>query len=401
MTLVKAPIEPEMSLEQLVENLQSEILTKKDMVVKSDNLSMKDGIVVIDNYKDTTNTMLDEVGIQAQTHQLKLNPNSHASIQIAEKFDIPKKYYDKLLAEVDTRLLDENVTYWMKRANKNFFIRSFINEGETQGICRALLSERFGILDNFDVLIATLEAVKSTGINIRIDTASITETNMYVRFICPDIYQESKALLENYRSPRKGNKGSGDDGDFKIYSGFILSNSEVGMGQFKISARAIVSKCNNGMIFHNENFRKTHLGARMDEGFIDWSKNTQQKNYELIMSQVKDAVNKYCSLDFLGKKIDELENQNKQVIENPNDCIQNICQSLSLSETKIKDVLSFFIRGEDNSPFGISNALNNYAYNQSTPDLRFELEATSMSLIGNVTTFDKPYKPTRKIAIIK
>ncbi len=386
----------ELSLPDLVQNLEQQKLTKKDIVVNPLFVTMEGGHIVIKDYKDTTiNAMLADAGIQTKTQTLTLTPNTHAHAQLADKLDIAKRYYDRILGQDDNILIDANVSYWMQRYPKNLLFRSFINEGETEGILRGVLSERFGILDNFDVLMATLDAVRNTGMNIKIESSSITDTNMYVRFICPEIYTESKALLENYRVPRTG-RGTGEMDDFKIYSGFILSNSEVGKGQFKISARAIVSKCDNGMIFHDENFKKTHLGAKMDEGSINWSQQTTTKNYELIMSQVKDAVNVFASKDFLGRKVDELEGKNLKTIEHPNDAVKNIGQSMNLSDTKIQEILNYFIKGDDNSPFGISNALNLYAYQQNNADLRYELEEKSVSVLSEIEMYDRPFKPTKR-----
>ena len=291
------------TLAELVTELKNQNLQKKDFVVPANLLSMENGKLVVNNYSsnDSLQRLLLEVGIvSADSGKLVLNCLPILHQNLSDKCDIPRKYYNRIQGLCDQNLIDNNVTYWLKNMKGNVFLRTFINKQENEGYARALLSDRYNVIDNFDVLFATLEAVKDSGLNLNIEDngCDLSESKMYVRFVAPDIEINAPDLLKNYKNP-KGNSGVGDG----IISGFVVTNSELGQGSFSISPRAVVLKCKNGMVFKNDAFGKIHLGSKMEQySQIDWSEETKRKNYELIQAQVKDAVKVFTSEDFLAKK---------------------------------------------------------------------------------------------------
>jgi hypothetical protein len=208
-------------------------------------------------------------------------------------------------------------------------LRTFIDREQRTGIARAMLSDRYNVLDNYDVMLATLEAIRESGINVQIESGDITDTKFYMRFICPILKMEAPELLKNYRVPNGTQGGNG------IISGFVISNSETGNGKFSISPRAVVLACRNGMIFKDALFQKTHLGAKMEEyTTIDWSEETRQKNYQLVISQVKDAIKFYASQEFLGAKIHELLEKGNKELSHPIEAVKNVTKALSISDEK-------------------------------------------------------------------
>ena len=295
------------------------------------------------------------------------------------------------MEEQNITLLDKNVNHWFSTVPKNYLIRCFSLKGEDKGVVRAILGDRYRILDNLDVLMAALDAVKQSGVNIQIESADITDTKMYVRFIAPDVVQESPTLLKNYRVPNQ-DKGT----DFGIHAGFILTNSETGHGSSYVAPRLVVSACRNGMILKQDATNKVHLGGRMDEGRIDWSEETKTKNVELIIAQVKDAVKMYTSLDYLGQSIDKLEGNGNKILTNPIDTITNIGRELNFSEDKQKDLLAYFMQSSDLTGFGAAQAVTYFAHAKADADQQFELEAVAMDIVTNIEKFDKPVQAVKK-----
>lgn len=380
-----------LNLQQIVAQLQNQNLLKKDFVVPAKYLKMNESNLIIlnENKLDDLSKLLIDTGISVNENDLEkielaILDCCHA--QIGSRLDIPKKYYDKMLSDQKYHhILDYNVSNWFnEKKDSNFLIRTFIDKEQRTGIARAILSDRYNILDNYDVMLATLEAIRESGINVQIESGDITDTKFYMRFVCPDIELEAPDILKNYRVPDGSKGGNG------IISGFVISNSETGNGKFSISPRAVVLACRNGMIFKNDAFQKTHLGAKMEEyTSIDWSEQTRQKNYELVCSQVKDAIKYYASQEYLGAKIHELVEKGNKELNHPIETIKNVSKHLSISEEKESSILNYFIKSGDTNAFGVTQALTYFAQYNASPEERYEIEQESVSILDSIEEFDK------------
>ena len=370
-------------LPELVDALKEENLQKRDVVIPSTQLHMEGGVLEAygEEYKPNFNFQLPSHHEVLQT-PLDLTETAHTHIE--QKLGIPKKYYERMRSD-NVELLDENVNSWLQMADKNYFLRCFMDSSNNLSVCRALLSDRFKVIDNYDVLFAALDAIKESNIPVEVKSCDITEKKMYVQFICPEFNITHKELLERYKNPETG------DVSDKIITGFILSNSEVGCGQFSISPRAIVGACSNGLIFHDDSFKRTHLGQKMEENSsIQWSERTKEVNYELIMSQVKDAINTYASEDYIGGKMDEIARKAGVELEYPLDAVKNVCSNINLSQEKEADILNYFVKSGDTTGFGITQAITFCAQKCESADEQFDLEVAGMNLIDNLAEYDKP-----------
>jgi hypothetical protein len=379
------------TLAELVTELKDQNMQKKDFVVPANLLSMENGQLIVNNYNsnDNLSKLLTEVGIKSEgSDKLILNclPILHSNL--STKLDIPKKYYDRIQGLTDTSLIDNNVTYWLKNMKGNIFLRTFIDKEKNEGHARALLSDRYNVIDNFDVLFSALEAVKASGVNLKIedDGCDLSESRMFVRFVAPDIEINAPEIVKNYKNP----KGGGNVGD-GIITGFVITNSELGQGSFSISPRVVILKCANGQVFKNDAFGKVHLGAKMEQySQIDWSEETKRKNYELIQSQVKDAVKVFASEEFLAKKISELAEYAQQELKHPIETIKNVSHFLSITEEKEKSILDFFMRGGDFTAMGVSQALTFYAHETKDADEAHDMETSAIDILPKIKEMDKP-----------
>lgn len=378
-------------IQELVSELKKENLLKRDFVIPSANLSMRDGKIVIANHSKNPDLdkILYECGISSVasgTHEIVLDRLDTIDPHLIDKLSIPTKYFDKMDTPEDIAALDYNVTYWFQRAKCNYLLRTFIDKAEETGVARAMLSDRFKTIDNYDVMLATLQAVKETGLKIDIDGCDLSDKRMYIRFVCPEIEIQAPELIKNYRPNGQTNKvGDG------IVSGFVISNSEVGAGQFSIAARAKVLVCGNGMISTTEKYNQRHLGSKIGEfETIQWSEDTKQKNLELIISQIKDSIKEYVSEDCLGRQIKNLMEKGGYEVKHPVECIQQVTSSLGISEEKSADILSFFIKSGDTTAFGVSQALTLFAHTKGDADEQFDMERQAVDILDTIKEFDKP-----------
>jgi len=136
--------------------------------------------------------------------------------QIAEKLEIPLKYYHKMEDEAP-ELLTENVNTWLQRMNKDFFIRGL---GES---ARAFLSDRYRVIDHLDVLYCSLNELQAHEAEIEDCFLSETEMNIKVK---------SQRLRDFVRHK-----------DDLIMGGLFLTNSETGHKALRVEPRLFRVKC--------------------------------------------------------------------------------------------------------------------------------------------------------------
>jgi hypothetical protein len=388
------------SLTELVNELRAEQLKKKDFVVPSKLISMQDGKLVVTNSQN--NAQLSEIltgtGISTDGlgDQIILQPLDTCHSHLSDKLQIPKKYYDRMKNGA-LGLLDKNVSHWFETGEGNYFLRTFINQEETSGVARALLSDRYGIIDNYDVLMACLEAMKDSGLPdgfLTIENCEISEKKFYLRVVSPETDIHAPRLLQHYRVPNNPSR----DGITGIMSGFVVTNSEVGFGGFSISPRVVIHACSNGMVFKDDAFSRIHLGAKMAEyQQISWSQETKQKNYELVMSQVKDAIKTFVSTEYIGKRIAKFEEVGDWTLQNPVDCIKNVTKALTISAEKENEILKYFTQGGLNNAFGVAQALTFFAHETKSPDEQHDLECASVEVLENIQAYDKPFVKERGV----
>lgn len=309
----------------------------------------------------------------------------YAHMQIADKLEIPRQYYKKMMTQ-EPELLEKNVNMWLSKKEKTKYLLRTFNYGQedTKNVLRALLSDRYNMIDNYDVLVCALEAIKNTGVEIEIVKAEVTETKMYLHVVAPSIHTEATGLLDEYLQ----NKNTAVVGR-GIISGLVISNSEVGAGTFEISARAQILQCKNGMHDRNAKFRKVHLGGRLDEGTIEWSQQTKNKNYELIMSQVTDSVKVYLSEEYLGQLTDKLWKAKGVEVQHPTGMIERVANELMIPETYRANILSHYMKDGDHSGLGVINAITRTTQHMDA-DSQWQIESGAFDLINKLKGFDKP-----------
>ncbi len=377
-------------LETLVAKLKEQSLLKVDLIVPSDNIRMDgNGPIVISSYGENAENgnaalgkILTDLNI-ATKGELVLQPFKTAHGQLKERLDIPSKYYERMLNH--PQLLKENINYWMHNIPKNYFLRIFEDPSSNTGYLRTILSDKFFTLDNWDVLLATLDAVKGTGVQLEVEDCDISEQKMYVRFIAPNIEVEAPSILKNYKLP----DGTTPNNP-KICAGFVVSNSEIGCGKFYVAPRLLVLACRNGMIRKEEGFGKTHLGAKLEENqIIKFSEQTKNKNIELVISQIQDAVRTFCSPDYLSQVVKEYEEKGAKPLMHPAVAVENMSKHYGLTDEKTQSVLDYFIKSSDSTRFGAVQALTFYAHKNADADAQYDLECVCVDALDRMPTFDK------------
>jgi hypothetical protein len=390
-----------MNIAELAEALRTQAAQKYDVIVNAARLHYYQGKLRIDDLKaDGISELLKDVGgIKFDKEQLpaymptfEFNTTQIFEDQICAKLNIPRDYFRRMSdSEKNTILLDHNVNHWLSQSNENFLVRTFLNkEDPSMNTARAMLSSSFKMIDNFDILMTALDAVRETGIELKIDSCDLTEKKMYVRFIAPSVEIQAPELLKNYHLP-----SAPQTGEHGIVAGFVLTNSETGHGAFTITPRLIVKVCNNGMIAKKDSLRKIHVGAKQEEAEIKWSEETNQKQLELVQLQIRDAVRTFITPEYVSRAADFILSANK-TLDLPIDTVKNVTKELQYDIDKSESILNFFLKSGDFTSFGVAQAVTLYAGKEASPDDQYDLESAAFEVVELATANDKPFEQKRK-----
>jgi hypothetical protein len=316
-----------MKLQELMEELERQKPLKWDQKIESSRLEM----------------ILNE-----SRTRLHLNGNdNHFSItrpchnQIAERLEIPVRYYSKMENEAP-ELLIENVNTWFKRSSKDVFIRGL---GDS---VRAFLSERYRIIDHLDVLYCSLNELQAHEAEVEGCYLSETEMNLKVK---------SDRLRDFVRHK-----------DDLITGGLLLVNSETGHRALRIEPRTFRVQCTNGMVMEEFAARQIHLGNG-DNGF-------DETVYLSIRRSIRELFGRF------GEIVQALRESTEIKVRNPQRVISNVVEHYRLSEDQKANILMAFGAEPEADQYGIANAVTRAAQSEKSWENSLEMERIGGKVIA-------------------
>ena len=284
-------------------------------------------------------------------------------------------------------------------------LRLLKGDEETDGVLRAVLSPRYKVIDNLDVLLAVMDGLRKAGVEAIPDVSDLTDRRMHVRFSVPEIAALAPALLDSYRSPfggpggvqRAGNAGrpgmrldvgrfgSGAAGlarvldaarregkDYPpgqepvVFAGIKVTNSDVGEGARTIAPEIVLQICGNRFTLTAAADRAVHLGSLRDEGVVQWSAETMEQELKLITSQAADAVTTFLTPEWFTGKVAEIEALAGVPVGKPEDVIRDVSKAAGFTQGEQADILAHFFRGGSITSGGVGNAVTSVS--QTLPD---------------------------------
>jgi len=305
--------------------------------------------------------------------------------QLADKLGIPTRYLRTLRADrVD--LFDANVNGWLhgqtfggvvldEPDSRRFLVRAFAGQDGGVGVARAVLSNSYQVIDNFDVLTAALDAIRDTGYDVEFPSVDLSERRMVVKITAPEISAVAPKILRGYRSPFTGQSG---DEIPVVEAGLVLSNGETGGTAFTVLPRFRFRVCDNGMCITKDAVREIHLGSKLDEGVIRWSDSTHRQNLDLIRAKTADAVRTFLDVDYMTKVLDDLAEKAGAPVADAVKTIEVVGSALRYTEEERTWILDHFIKGGQLTAGGIMQAVTSFAQTLASPDDAWEMELSAL-----------------------
>ena len=280
-----------------------------------------------------------------------LTSNGH--IQLGQYCDIPKKYYDILLKHPE--LLQRNVQHWLELNSDKRIIRTL------DGQIRAVLSDKYRRLDNFDLAQNVLPMINE--VNATIESCEITDKKIYIKAITHKIQAEVKK------------------GDV-VSAGIIISNSETGNGSLSIKPLIYRLVCSNGAIADDYAMRKYHAGRVEEMSQIEFSNETINAEDKAFWLKVRDLVKFSLSEVTFEKIVNSMRESTERKIENPDKAIELATKKYSFNEAENSDILKHLIQGGDLTSWGLGNAVTRMAQDVNSYDRSTELEAIGYQIMN-------------------
>lgn len=311
------------TLAELGRELQRQRLNLQDFLADTRSLEMQS-----DSCGSTLRMSLDNYN-----YSFTVGENAHQ--QIASRLNIPFRYYAKMQKSAP-ELLDRNVNTWFAKTPERRMIRVL------DGNVRAFLSDRYRRLDNLELCAAVLPVINEMkGANI--ESCEVTSTHLYLKVVNKKLKAEVKV------------------GDV-VQAGFVVSNSEVGLGSLRVEPLVFRLVCKNGLICKDLAQKKYHVGRQVnlsdDAAYELYSEETLAQDDKAFFMKVQDVVR--CAVDearFM-LTVDKLRETTQIPLKHdPVKSVELLADKFQLTENERGDILRQLFMGADNSRYGLINAV--------------------------------------------
>lgn len=309
-------------------------------------------------------------------------------------------YYNRCKREAPD-LLAQNLNYWFER---DASIKRLVRFED--GDIRALLSDRFRIIDNLDVLTTAVQVItggdgmhgteKPYARGARVFDWSLTQQHMNMCFVNPsmvmDLSHPERGILpgafdeqawiagdHNWLKPKVD--GYDSDGPFVAPSARIR-NSETGWGNLLVMGGFYEAICDN-TAWVGHDFAQVHLGRTLEVSDID-SPETIKKMNAVVFGKIGDSVRAvFDHAEFVNNIVKFLDLK-KITVDSITDAVDSVVKLNGLDEDLRDDILAAYAPvGQIDTLFDVQRAVTNAAHSvrEKNPDKALELEEIGGAMV--------------------
>lgn len=332
------------NVQELYKELEEQRENRKDMIADTRSLVV--------NSTDGISTLSVSTGNDVISYSV----SDVAHKQIADRLGIPFKYYERMRLEYPD-LLDRNINGWLHKNPEKRMLRTL------DGRLRAFLSDRYRRLDNLELVDHVLPVIAQMK-GCSIESCDITETHLYMKVI----NRTMKAELV--------------PGDV-VQAGFVISNSEIGLGALKVEPLLYRLICKNGLISKDLAHKKYHAGRQVedtDNAYELYSDETLAADDKAYFLKVQDIVSAAVDEARFNLTVGKMRaSMSIQTGEDPFKTVEVLGDKYVLNKIERASILRHFIMGNDFSAFGLVNAVT-----RSSQDITDYNRATELERMGGM-----------------
>ncbi|MCX7214510.1 MAG: DUF932 domain-containing protein [Burkholderiales bacterium] len=339
------------TLVDLAGELERQMSSKRDLVVPSSLLQCRTNeggeLKMLVDVRSADTAVAREYGV-----------TDLARRQLADKLKIPFAYFERMRSEQPT-LLDRNVNTWLQSDGDRRMIRTL------DGQVRAVLSDRYRRLDNFDLAENVLPILQRLD-GARFESVELTDTKMYLKVVTPRVSFEVAP------------------GDI-VQAGIVITNSEVGCGTLSVQPLVFRLVCRNGLIASDHALRKTHVGRALGaetESVNVYRDDTLAADDRAFFLKVRDVVEAAVSeTTFRQIALKMQKTRDIPLTGDPVKAVEVLANRYTLNDTERAGVLRHLIVEGDLTAYGVVNAVTHYSQEVADYDRATDFEALGGKLI--------------------
>lgn len=344
------------TLTELAIELDRQQRTKRDYVAPANRMQ-----AVVESDGGALVPALDMRGIG--TFQLQ----EHAHGQLATYTEIPKAYYDRMRQDAP-RLWAANVNEWVGRQDGSRMVRTLDYR------VRAILSDRYRPLENYDLAQAVLPALQQVGPTLEIVSCDVTDTRLYIKAVDP----ARQETIERAWADKGLVRGVGHNWVDVISPAVVIQNSEVGAGALAIMISIYVKACTNLAVWEGGDMKRYHVGKRAevsDEVYAMLTDETRAAVDQAVWLQARDVTRGAFEDAKFNQRVKKLQAATQDEIKcEVTELADRARQTFGLREAEAESMLDHLIRGGDFTRYGLHNAITRTAQDLESYDRASELE---------------------------
>ena len=329
--------------------------------------------LIADTRSITVNSVngLSMLTVATDSDKLSYRISEIAHRQIAERLGIPYKYYERMRQE-NPALLDSNINSWLNTTPEKRMLRTL------DGKLRAFLSDRYRRLDNLELVDHVLPVIAAMK-GCEIASCDVTETHLYLKVI------------------NKTMKTEIVPGDI-VQAGFVVSNSEIGLGALKVEPLVYRLVCKNRLISKDLAHKKYHTGRQVedtDNAYELYSDATLAQDDKAYFMKVQDIVSTAVDETKFMLTVNKLRvAKNLKTGDDPVQTVEVLGDRYVLNKNERASIMRHFIMAGEFTQYGLVNAVT-----RSSQDVADYNRATELERIGG-TLLDESVEAAKNRKII-
>lgn len=247
--------------------------------------------------------------------------------------------------------------------------------------CRALLSNRYRIVDSYDLFFAILKALSQIevgGEKPEVWHARLSEDRFYGYAVAPGISGQVDTARTFTDSQGFQARWQGLKGDV-FNPAIVFGNSETGAGGIFIK-QAVMRHVSRSYFISGDLVAERHVGGRM-EADADLSEETIKTWNKAFFSEVQDHVKNAFDPERFKTMLDRLNGAARDNIEDGVTAAEALQVCYDLSESSKEELRNQFFKSGDFTRYGMMTAMTSVAAaGKINPDEAVALEETASQL---------------------
>lgn len=280
--------------------------------------------------------------IEAQAHE-----------QFAARYEIPKKYYDRMLG-AKPELLCENLNEWRSDVKDEKRLVRMIDDS-----VRAFLSDRFKPLSHLDLLTVAVQTITgqdadkggyakgAVAIGWSLDPKRmdlcLVNPGLQVDLKNPEKVQFNRPGGYQADGPNHGwiRPGTGTGDEHWVMPAAFLKNSETGWGRWKVVVGLYEAICDN-TVRTGRDLAFTHLGKTLEEGEVQFSAATHEKENAAIFAKAGDIIRSAFEPAPLLELVRKMAGLKTEKVESVREAATEIAKLPGMTEGVRDDILAAY-----------------------------------------------------------